>query len=97
MTEDDAKHRAVELIGDGNMIEAGFILILLRHAPADVPADEVAAYRRAFFCGARYMFDLLHMPVAGDDAVGDMLDKLLAELTKFGKSRAAEGVSKDVH
>jgi hypothetical protein len=84
MTTKEAKALAKELIGQKKFIEAGFVLTMLHKAPADTPKWAVDDIRHVFFIGARYMFDLLHMPLTGGDrAVGDLLDNLLAEFKKF--------------
>ena len=84
MTEHDAKAHAQRLVKSERMIEAGFVMLMLSYAPDRVTDKEIASVRGAFFTGAKYLFDILHMPlVGGDRALEDLRNTLEQELRRF--------------
>ena len=89
MREQDAKEHAQQLIKNERMIEAGFVMLLLSYAPDKVTEREIAGVRSAFFTGAKYLFDLLHMPLTGGDrAAEDLRCNLEQELYRFASLQA---------
>jgi len=86
MTEEETARRAQDLVTRNRLVEAGFVMMMLCRATDGTTAEDIASVRNTFFMGAKYMFEVLHIKLPGEDAIEDLLDNLLAEFKKFEDS-----------
>jgi hypothetical protein len=84
MTDEDAQAQAQAHAKAGNLVEAGWIMALLKGAPDDLPPAELAIIRGAFFAGARHMLALMAGAYQRDTLdMQKLVDDLRAELDRF--------------
>jgi len=84
MTEEDAQAQAQAHATAGNLVEAGWIMALLRSAPDDIPPAELSVIRGAFFAGARHMLALMAGAYQRSNLdMQKLVDDLRAELERF--------------
>lgn len=76
--------QADELAKSGKLIEAGFIMQVMKNAPDDVPPAVTRMIRSAFFFGARHMLEvMLAAQTLGEDDMAEIAANVREEFDKF--------------
>jgi len=86
MTREQAAKTAEDLLRAGNIIEAGWVLMLLARAPDGTPQHIINSMKMAFFLGARHMLEALvmsHEQNLSDATMQRVVDDLGKELDAF--------------
>ena len=86
MTDDEAQLQASTRAREGKLVEAGWIMTVLKGVPDDLPEAELVVLRSTFFTGAQHMLAVM----AGAERRNDidtqkLVDDLRAELGQFRK------------
>ena len=83
MTDDETlKHEIVdrmtkEMVGQGRLIEGGWIALQMFALPADAPAIQVQEMRMAFFAGAQHLSaSIMSVMEQGDEPTADDLRRM---------------------
>ena len=86
MTREQAVRQAKELFDGGEIIEAGWVSMMLSRAPAGAPPDIVENLRAVFFLGAKYMLEamvLTQVSSVSEETLTKFVDNLRVEIEKF--------------
>jgi hypothetical protein len=97
LTQEEARARASEFIRDGKMIEAGWIVGLLKDAPEGTTKAQLDVMRMSFFCGAQHMLTLmLTAQNAGvdDGVIRQLVSDINEELAAWVAAAKARQASK---
>ena len=88
MTEQEMVARLRELTAENRMLEAGFVVSMLRHKPTEISAYATNLARGAFFAGAHFILDSIVCPIVGgdldDEHVIRLLEMMLKEIARHG-------------
>lgn len=88
MTEQEMVARLRELTAENRMLEAGFVVSMLRHKPTEISAYATNLARGAFFAGAHFILDSIVCPIASgdldDEHVIRLLEMMLKEIARHG-------------
>ena len=94
MTKDQFKQQARDMLIDGKMLEAGWIVNLRMGAPPEATVNELYVARCAFFFGARFMLEIMvDAQRVSEEKLQQTVANLRKELEDFGKQ--LEAVSRD--
>lgn len=86
MTREQAVRQAKEHFDNGDIIEAGWVSMMLARAPASTPTDIVENMRAVFFLGAKYMLEamvLTQCSAVSDETLTKFVDNIRVELERF--------------
>jgi hypothetical protein len=84
LTEEEAQARAHNCARDGNLIEAGWILMVLSGMPDGLPEQDLTPLRAAFFAGAKHMLAVMSGAQRRDNLdTQKVANDLRAELARF--------------
>ena len=84
MTDEEAQAQAQAHAKAGNLVEAGWIMAILKGVPDDVPEAERFILRGAFFAGARHMLSVMvGAERRGDIDMQKVVNDLRIELDQF--------------
>ena len=102
LTLEQAKKMARDAFKDGRLIEASWIVTLLREAPEGTTDEEIIAMRYAFYSGARCMMATLLNPPGKTvdektEAMNEIVDNLKEELLGFAAEWGEKHVSNNLH
>jgi len=77
MTDKEAEAQARAHATAGNLVEAGWVMAILKGVPDDLPEQEKFVLRGAFFAGAKHM---LHVMVGAERRDEIDMQKLVGDL-----------------
>ena len=101
MTEQEVVERVRELMEESRVLEAGFVVSMLRHKPTETSAYTTNLARGAFFAGAHFVLDSIVCPVASgdldDEHVIRLLEMMLKEIARHGDTVRGTSESGLVH
>jgi len=84
MTDKEAETQARAHATAGNMVEAGWIMAILKGVPDDLPPAELGILRGAFFAGAKHMLATMVGAEKRDDIdMNKLVVDLRRELDRF--------------
>jgi hypothetical protein len=93
LTEEEAQARAQNCARDGNLIEAGWVLTVLRGVPEGLSEASVSAVRRSFYAGANHMLAVMSGAQRRDNIdMERVVNDLRAELDRFRQEMAPKEV-----
>jgi hypothetical protein len=84
MTDEEAQVQATACARQGRLVEAGWVMALLKGTPDDLPLSELLVLRGAFFAGAKHMLALMVGAQRRDDLdMQQVVNDLRGELDRF--------------
>jgi len=101
MTEQEVVARLRELTAENRLLEAGFVVSMLRNKPTETDAVVADLARGAFFAGAHFILDSVVRPVVSgdldDEHVIRVLGMMLRELARHGDTVRDTSETGSVH
>ena len=86
MTDEEAKQQATVAATGGRLVEAGWIMMVLKGAPEGLSENQIAVVRGSFYAGAKHILTLMskaQQQDLSDQMMQKMVDDLQAEFGQF--------------